>query len=66
MFSLFLCLFLMYFYVKSSNILNLLQYSTIHLIVLVGYPSLLDLQTDFMFHNLLLEWNSFVCRGLTV
>ena len=54
---LFLCLFLMYFYVKSINILNLLQYSTTNLIVLLGYLSMLDLQTNQISCSIIYSWN---------
>ena len=50
---------------RRELIINLLQYSTIWLIVSwVPKLTLLDLRTNWM--DALSERNSFVCRGLTV
>ena len=65
MFSLFFVCFLCIICVKRFIIINLLQY--IQPVVLVGYlGSLCWTYEQIGLMNVLLEWNSLVCRGLTV
>ena len=50
-----------------KSIINLLQYRTVQMTVLVGYLGYLCWTFEQIgCTNMLLEWNSFTSRGLTV
>ena len=59
-------LFFVLYIICMINIINLLEYSSIiaNCVSWVLGLTLLDLQIGLM--NMLLEWNSFNCRGLAV
>ena len=55
-----------FFYYLCESIISLLQHSTIQLIVSVGYLGYLcQVYEQIGLINVLLEWNLFLCRGLT-
>ena len=69
--NVFLCLFFMYYLCEKYYKPITVQYYIADCVSWVPRLTLLDLQTSWAYKrigltNALLEWNSFICRGLTV
>ena len=61
----FLCLFFVYYLCEKYCKLITVEYYIVDCVSWVPRLTLLDLQTNGL-RNMLSEWSSFVCRGLTI